>query len=1064
MMSTHTIARILPLPLLIAACLGSSPRHAQAAPLAISESPLIVSTTVQPNVMLLMDNSGSMNNIIWPDAYNPSTAYTDWSNSGTNYSSSSGNNLLSGIRQGNCASDWKEGISGSTTKCLRLPDPVGSNYTRYTGNYLNYLFSTYADGTDLTTGTIPNASRMVTGKSALTNFVNNTPGMRFGVASFNAPTWSNSANGGKIDAVCGSSTSTVTTAIAGLSANSWTPLAESLYEITRYFSGITSAYNSNVTYTSPIQYRCQKNFAIVVTDGLPTYDNGFPTDDPADVADTSAALPNWDNLAPATPVTTPQIFPQYSDGTGTGDEYIEGYSLFLDDIAKFGYDIDMRTSGNDASGGSFQDPNFLKQNMRTYTIGFSIGNQMLQDAAQYGSGLYTQANSAGQLSTALQSALSHVFSTSSSASSVATNSTRLGTDTKIYQAKFSSVKWSGELLSYPVQSNGQPGAQSGNAATVMPAHGSRAIYTYRDSVSPKGINFVSSGCNVSPATATSLSTAQQTALNTNISGTVDNDCAARVNYLRGDRVNEITIQTDGSVTGKFRSRQSTLGDIVNSDPLFVGTPDYRYHLLPGTEGTSYTSFRDTSSYKSRNSMIYVGANDGMLHAFNASTLVEHFAFIPNAVFSKLSALTSPNYAHTFFVDGSPRAGDAYIGDAWKTVLVSGLGAGGKAIFALDITNPGSFDGRNVMWEFTHAELGSTYSQPTIVRLRTGQWAAIFGNGYNSTSQTARLFIVNLADGSLIEDIDTGVGSATATGVPNGLSSPVPVDVDNDRITDYVYAGDLYGNMWKFDLTQNNSSNWDVAYKSGSTNLPLFRAVDGDGNGQPITARPEVGSHTASGTAGGTMVYFGTGKYFEMGDNTVPGTPPIQSFYGIRDNGTSVTGGRSDLQQQSILAELSFGSNDLRIVSQNTVAATKRGWYMDLITPPSTRKGERVVSNAVLRAGRIIFTTLIPDPDACGYGGTSWLMEMNAQTGARLSESVFDINGDGVINNSDFVSYNGQNIPPSGIKSKEGIIDTPNILGAGEKDYKIASGSTGNVEVIQNAGDPQSARQSWRQLQ
>ena len=1022
-MNPHTrFARTQIADALLAVWLGFGWAGAQAAPLAVAETPLLVSTTVQPNVMLLIDDSGSMDHIIWHDDFDPDTLYPGGYTADATYNSSS--------------SDWFT-LNGNS---YRLPHPAGgdSHSTRWLGNYLNWISGHFASGTDLTGGLIPNTTRMQTARAATTDFVTNTAGMRFGLSSFNF------SEGGLIRAGCGATTATMTTAISALRADNWTPLAESLYEITRYFRGLNSSYGSTIpggaaTYTSPIQYRCQKNFAIVVTDGLPTYDINFPDDDPDDGSD---ALPNWDGLAPATPVTTPQVFPQYSDGHATGTQSAEGYSLYVDDIAKFAFDIDMKTSGTDTAGGSYQSADFLKQNLHTYTIGFTVDNQMLEDAAEYGNGLYLTANTAGQLTSALQSAISHVFATSSSSSSVAANSTRLNTDTKIYQARFNSAQWSGELLAYPINSNGTVGTSASNAANNMPAHGDRTIYAYNPTVTPKGVPFTWSGGS------TQLSAAQQTALNTNLSAVNDGLGPDRVAYLRGNRTLEI--QNGGA----FRNRVSTLGDIVNSDPHYVGTPDYRYHLLPGTEGEAYRTFRQTSSYKNRTPMLYVGANDGMLHAFNANTLTERFAFVPNAMFSKLSALTSPNYSHSFYVDGSPRSGDAYIGGGWKTVLVSGLRAGGKSIFALDITNPAGFSGDNVLWEFTDAtNLGYTFSQPTIVRLGNGQWAAIFGNGYNSAAQTAQLFIVNLADGTLIRRIDTGVGSATAAGIPNGLSTPAPVDVDGDRITDYVYAGDLYGNMWKFDLTANNDSNWDVAYKQGGTMHPLYRALDASGNAQPITVRPEVGVHTASGTDGGLMVYFGTGKYFETGDNSVPVSAPRQTFYGIRDNGSRVTGGRSSLQVQTI-ETVTVDGRRLRKVSNNTVATSKRGWYVDL-----PENGERSVSNPILRSGRIIFTTLIPDPDPCTFGGRSWLMEMDAVTGARLSYPVFDLNGDGVINDEDLLE---DGTAVSG-QEYDGVILTPQIVGAGEVEYKYMSSSSGTVEVMTERGDNNSARQSWRQI-
>lgn len=1040
---------------LLAASLGLVPLWSGAAPLAISESPLTVSTTVEPNVMLLIDNSGSMRSMAWADGYDPDSPdapYPDWSDGDWPDYAYTGSNYIaySSMPQGSCASGQKVGRNGGTTKCLTLPN-AGSTSNLYTRDYLNYLFDTYASGTNLTGGQIPNETRITTAKNAITSFVDNTPGLRFGAASFNG------GSGATINAACGAATADVTAAINGLSATASTPLAEALYGITRYFRGLTSGFSS------PIQYRCQKNFAIVVTDGLPTSDTSFPTDDPADVANADAALPDWDGLHPDTTLADHPDYPQYSDGHGSGSSSTEGYTLYLDDIAKFAYDIDMKTSGTDSAGGSYQDSNFPIQNLQTYTVGFTIDNQMLEDAAEYGHGQYLQANNTSELTTVLSSALSHVFASSSSSSSVATNSTRLGTETRLYQARFNSLEWTGEVLSFSINSDGSTQTGTGHPRSSIPAAADREIFTFNP-VTGLGVEFQWSGGT------TGLSTDQQTELHTNISNVNDGLGIERVAYLRGDQSNERTVDPDtGTITGTFRSRSSLLGDIVNSDPHYVGTPDFRYHLLAGTEGEAYTTFRNNTTYRNRTPMLYVGANDGMVHAFNAATMVESFAYVPNGVFPKLTALTSPDYSHMYLVDGSPRSGDAYINGGWKTVLVGGLGAGGKSIYALDITNPAGFGASNVLWEYSHANLGYTFSQPTIVRLRTGQWAAIFGNGYNSTGQadpSAQLFIVNLADGQLIKLIDTGANSGNTTGeVPaglhNGLSTPTPVDVNGDRITDYVYAGDLYGNLWKFDLTASQVSNWDVAYKSGQTRIPLFRATDASGNRQPITSRVEVGSHSSSGR----MIYFGTGKYLETGDNTVPDDPLVQTFYGVHDNDPNSLSSprtRSNLQQQEIIAEITAFEQRVRAVSNNTVSDTQRGWYLDLVSPVNGAEGERVVSNPILRAGRVIFTTLIPDPDPCSYGGTSWLMELDAQSGGRLSYTVFDLNDDGRFNEQEFIEVDGEMIPVSGLGSDD-IIESPAIVSAGEIEYKYASGSSGTIHVVTELGDGQSARQSWRQI-
>lgn len=322
-----------------------------------------------------------------------------------------------------------------------------------------------------------------------------------------------------------------------------------------------------------------------------------------------------------------------------------------------------------------------------------------------------------------------------------------------------------------------------------------------------------------------------------------------------------------------------------------------------------------------------------------------------------------------------------------------------------------------------------------------------------------------------------------------------MDVDGDFIVDYIYAGDLRGNMWKVDVSSTNSSTWDSAYKQGSTPKPLFVAIDGTSSStvaQAITERPEVGPHPDG--LNGYMVYFGTGRYIADGDKT-PATSPINTFYGIWDknsNSGSTPVVRDDLLTQTIAAPttLTFDTDgdgtidittDVRSVTNTTMqwrtgntgtcnppsgGYTCLGWKANLRTNQSDALGEMSVSNPVLIGGtmpRIIFTTLIPESSACSFGGTSWLMELNPRNGGQFSQSVFDLNGDGVITNADLISGTTQVV---GIKSTIGIMPEPVIVRdpANNQDIKITSGSTGAVGSTSNmTPNPGAGRQSWRQI-
>ena len=1077
----------------------------------IATSPLYLANAVQPNVMLELDNSGSMANLIWADGYDPTKSYPDWGQSGyiceyytyhhreycnpvylQGWNSNSTQITHNELSQGSCSSGYVEGYNGSTTKCLKIPNPLTNRTypTRYYGNYLNYLFQNYTNATDLTQGQIPDQSRIEVARTVADDIVTRNTKIRFGLSSFNPPSYYDGGPGGSILDPVGSTTSDLTNTINSLEPEANTPLAETYYEITRYFRGMSpyqgdpslessAALNSQGNYKSPIQYVCQKNFVIVVTDGLPTYDETFPSSDPAYTA--TQKLPNWDNKAPPTTQTQVQTnsVPPYSDGFAPDSSYYqseEGSSLYLDDLALFGHDLDLTPpSMQDNSG------NYGKQNLTTYTVGFTTSNQMLEDAATYGDGEYFTANNSNQLSLALDKTISNIIARISSASAATTNTTSLSTGSTLYQARFFSGDWSGSLRALPLQSAGTPAsAASWDAADQIPAPADRNIATFA-STSPTGFYW---------------NNLTQTEQNFLIDGDTSTVGQQRLNFLRGDRSQE-------APNGPFRQRNATtvLGDIVDSNPLYVQDRNYGYANLPGNEGSTYYTY--LSNEQSREGVLYIGANDGMLHAFDTSDGKEIFAYVPEALYPKLADLTSPNYnsAHQFYVDGSPSASDAYLNGSWGTYVLGSLGAGGRGIFALNVTDPSSLGPGSVMWELSvdqngdvtpsdYSKLGYTqtnlgdlgYTIPgaTIARMNNGEWVALVPNGYNSTSGTAALFIIDLATGKLIKEIDTGYTDGTSK--DNGLSAVAPIDVDNNGTIDYIYAGDLQGNLWKFNVTSSNPNDWGVAYSQGNTAEPLFVACSDasscNSTRQPITERPEV---TRDGN-GGYMVLFGTGKYFEVGDNTITSNEQTQSFYGIRDDPTSNGNGngngnsppypKSDLLEQDFITPTNgqVGNYSVRTSTANTISPTDDGWYIDF-----SITGERSVSAPILRNGRIVFTTLVPNTDPCGFGGDGYLMELDAFSGARLPYSPFDLNNDGIFDSQDYASIpaSGSNngnktvsVPVSGIKTSVGIIQTPAVVSTSSynKEFKYVSGSSGNIGTItENPGPHGSPRQSWLQL-
>ncbi|PKO49103.1 MAG: hypothetical protein CVU31_02200 [Betaproteobacteria bacterium HGW-Betaproteobacteria-4] len=715
----------------------------------------------------------------------------------------------------------------------------------------------------------------------------------------------------------------------------------------------------------------------------------------------------------------------------------------------------------------------------------------------------------------------------SSSSSVATNSTSLQTGSFIYQARYNSNDWSGQLRALELD---MADATLGNviepakwdAGQVINSQSSRQIITIGlDTASKKGIPFTWSDIAGQAGGST-----QEDALNSNGLGSTDTAGAARVGYLRGSQSNE------GKSAINFRPRPtSRLGDIVNSSPVYVGVPE------AGWGSSAYASF--VQSKGAREAMIYTGANDGMLHAFQAKDGVERLAYVPGVFYnnsatrSNLSQLTNQGYSHKFYVDGTPMVNDIEVGSAatyqWKTVLVGGLNWGGRAFFALDITDPGdtsstdsvAFSEANaaniLMWEFTNAndsDLGYTHNQPTyppfkgiarqIVKMRNGKWAVVVGNGYNSDDGKAALFIFFLdrarsggvysSTWVLGQDYIKIVADAQSPSSFNGLSTPYPFSARGDGIADWIYAGDLSGNLWKFDVSADDPVNWKVAYNTGicavgSPCTPLFVATNSSGVRQAITTAPQVVRHPTKGA----MILFGTGKYLESSDTT---SSASQSYFGVWDDGanTAANMDRSTLLQQLVVSAVDVGGFSYRLTTDYCIAASgtksgkdalsgastavcsddwsaigaEKGWYMDLPT-----SGERIAFNGIVRNDRIVFPTLIPSSQPCLAGGGSWLMELDALTGRRLDVTPFDVNGDGKFNSNsgsgtDLVNFssNCSSCIVSGQKPAEGgVITTPTVIkgkaGSG-KEFKYASSSTGKVEKT-NESAGRTGRITWREV-
>lgn len=686
-----------------------------------------------------------------------------------------------------------------------------------------------------------------------------------------------------------------------------------------------------------------------------------------------------------------------------------------------------------------------------------------------------------------------------SASSAGLNveSAQLKTGTQVYSAFYNSRNWSGGLVARNLlfDSTTQTtyaadtanwdascvltgGNCSATGATNMTAQGSanRAMLSWNGS---KGVPFAWA----STTGTDTLTSAQQDALDA-----VDYEGDDRVPYLRGDTSKEINSGnlSSGNTSGVFRGRTSILGDIIDSSPTWVGAPQRMYPTgawadslyTAQTLAENASGAQSYSAYKTANAtrlnLVYVGANDGFLHAFRAGSYdangnyvntgatpndgKEMLAYMPAAIVNTIHNgsstgldFSSTQYGHNYFVDATPGTGDVFYKKAWHTWLVSGLGAGGNAIYALDITDPSNFtEGKAssvVLGEWndsTLTNLGQTYGIPVITRFHNGKWGAVFGNGLNSASGVAGIYVMQIdpTDGSTsFTFLSTLSGSS---GTKNGIAYVTPVDLDSDHITDYVYAGDIYGQVWRFDLTSSDPADWGVPTKttgSGSsqvtTGVPLFKTA----SGQPISTKVLIAAVTPSTGSGiaRLMVMFGTGNKVPQNlTSEATYATTTQSIYDVWDWNTSdwnskstsqflgLTGSdvptgttldKGSLAQQTITD--TFDSTDQssttpsRTVSSVVVcwkgsttctggasANTQFGAYMDL---PSKTVGtktvyEQAVYSPAVLAGAFLINTVVPEtntPLTCSAESAGgWTYALSFGNGGATAGSYFGMTKNG----------------------------------------------------------------------
>ena len=656
----------------------------------------------------------------------------------------------------------------------------------------------------------------------------------------------------------------------------------------------------------------------------------------------------------------------------------------------------------------------------------------LWHAGVNGRATYFSATDPASLATGLSNALAGVSARlGASAAATTSNPNVTSGDNFVFSSTFTTMDWDGELYrqqidltSGVVQPDGTGKAQKFDINTTatydwesqvqLDANGSRTIYTFSSSAGNKLKAFAWANLTATEQAyfqVSNISTLSQfctsgvtclpaaSKVDSASAGAVGAGGANLVTFLTGDRSNE---GVAADTTKYYRARAHLLGDIVNAEAVYVKAPQNQY-TDAGYADAATTGVTDfITANASRQGMVYAASNDGMLHAFNATSGAETWAYAPSLVLPTLYKLADKNYTalHQYFVDGTPAVGDicpnapggTCTSSQWKTILVGGLNLGGRGYYALDITNPAS---PKALWEFTDTNMGYTYGNPIITKLVDGTWVVLVTSGYNNVSPgdgVGRLYVLNANTGALIRSISTtGVGSTTT---PSGLAhiNAWVNSTATDNTSLRAYGGDLLGNLWRFDINNNVGATGYEAER-----LTTFYSNAAGTTTQPITTKPELGD-----VNGNAVVFVGTGRF--LGTSDLSDTS-AQSFYAVKDRLGSAAltpfpnpraSGSGFVQQTLTVTTCPTGSpaticttgQTVRTGSKNAVDfGTGYGWYIDL--PDS---GERSNTDPTLALGTLAFTTNVPNVSACTAGGYSYAYFLDYRSGAPVSTSTTNVVG------------------------------------------------------------------------
>jgi type IV pilus assembly protein PilY1 len=944
---------------------------------------------VEANLLIMFDNSGSMNDAIQVHFYDPSITYdplvVSQANRDTVYYRVYGggwNLFANSIAAVACSSARTALTNNGHYEGYTSASCSSGNRTLRTGNYRNYLAS--IGGSEYLT-------KLTIAKRVINDFLDTIYGVRLGVMVFNAPVTVNGisdSEGGRLQSSIKSLDTTtrsqLKTDINNITAETWTPLAETLYEAGLYFKGGSSYFNSGVVYTSPIQFHCQRNYVIIITDGDSTRDRN--------------------------PILAQAIGDKDGDGREPGGAYEVHYLLsgrdelgtdYLDDVAKYLYETDLSSS--------FE----RQQNIITYTIGFTVHSQhnLLERAAEKGHGRYFFSDNAQQLADAFQDIINEILEKSSSFVAPLVPVSRMertSAGDKIYLALFQPENdgmWSGNIKKFGV-------AQENNTFTniflgdIVDSNGAAAldqdgqilstaksfwttISMDGGDVEKGGVGDVLRNRSSSRNIYTYLGTAEVTHSsnafnNTNITptalGLASADSAGRdklVQFVHG--YDSYDRNGNGDTTEK---RDWILGSFLHSRPLLI-------------------------HYGTR-SVIFAGANDGMLHAFDDSDGTELWAFIPPNLLNKLQALHAGVVES--FVDGSPKAYLSYDsnGEITKAILIFGQRRGGNHYYALDITNPLL---PKYLWKISpdmtdYGELGQTWSSPMIGKIAyfTGEkWVAFIGGGYDENQDNdpvtasdlkgRAVYVVDVLDGSLVWRYSYAENNEMAFSIPSDIQR---IDTNGDGKVDRLYVGDMGGRIWRFDISNPDPALWAATAKI------IFNSNAG-GEKRKIFYPPDVTLEKDSGDY--EMLFFGTGDREHPKEST-----NINRLYAIKDKNPSAPLTETNLVDvtQDLLQDASTSPTDKTAIL-NALGA-KEGWFIKL----DQNLGEKCLSSPVVYYGVVYYTSFAPnfgsDGDPCFVGeGTGRLYAFRYKSG----NAAFNLDGlgtEGALTRSDRSTTIGTGIP------------------------------------------------------